>query len=126
MRRLATSIFAIGLASAASADAPNVVAGTAPAHGLTSRIMDGVGTPTRIVPAGADAHHHSMRPSDARALRAADMVVWIGPELPTWPAGPVEELADDARHVGLMLAAGLDLVSQVAAPHAPRTDDHGH
>ena len=71
-------------ASTALADVPQVATDIAPVHGLVSRVMQGVGTPELIVPAGATPHDFALRPSQARALQNADLVVWMGPALAPW------------------------------------------
>ena len=40
--------------------------------------MEGVGTPELVIPAGASPHGYSLRPSEAKALQDADMVILWG------------------------------------------------
>lgn len=89
-------------ATSASAEAPNVATDILPVHGLVSRVMDGVGTPDLILPPGASPHGHSMRPSEAASLEAADIVFWVGPELTHWLENPINVLAADAKRVSLI------------------------
>ncbi|MNP19013.1 High-affinity zinc uptake system protein ZnuA precursor [compost metagenome] len=44
-------------------------------------MQEGVGTPDVLLPAGASPHHYSLRPSDLRRVKEADLVYWIGPDL---------------------------------------------
>lgn len=106
-----TSVVALlGFAGSALADVPKVATDIAPVHGLVARVMQGVGEPSLVVPAGASPHHHSMRPSEALALSQADVVFWIGEALTPWLEGAVDELAKDAHVVELLdLKAGLAL-----------------
>lgn len=97
---------ALALASTAQADAPRVVADIAPIHGLVARVMQGVGEPELIVPAGASPHSYALRPSQARALSQADAVFWVGHELAPWLEGSLEKLAVDAHVTELLDAPG--------------------
>ncbi|WP_254054854.1 zinc ABC transporter substrate-binding protein [Pseudophaeobacter sp. EL27] len=106
-----TSVAALmGFAGVSLADVPKVATDIAPVHGLVARVMQGVGEPDMVVPAGASPHHHSMRPSEALALSRADVVFWMGEALTPWLEGAVEELAKDAHVVELLeLEGGLAL-----------------
>jgi zinc transport system substrate-binding protein len=91
-------------AATARADAPRVVTDIAPIHSLVAQVMDGVGLPDLIVPPGADAHHLALRPSDARKIAQADVVVWVGPELTPWLTDPLDTLAPQAATLTLLAA----------------------
>lgn len=60
---------------------PRVVTSIAPLHGLASAIMAGVANPVRLLDQKLSPHDAVLRPSQARALARADLVLWIGPEL---------------------------------------------
>ncbi|MEM1288764.1 MAG: zinc ABC transporter substrate-binding protein [Pseudomonadota bacterium] len=112
MSRLPLSITTALLASTAlaSADVPNVAVDIAPVHSLVAKVMDGVGTPDLIIPAGASPHAYSLRPSEAEALQNADVVFWIGEDLSPWLEDVVETLADDAEVATLLDADGITLL----------------
>lgn len=106
-----------------AAAAPGVVVDIAPAHALVARVMQGVGAPDLLLPPGASPHGYQMRPSDARKLAGADLVVWVGHGLTPWLEKPIDALAGDAR--------ALELLEVEAARRLPiREDagaqDHGH
>ncbi|MGI9369033.1 MAG: zinc ABC transporter substrate-binding protein, partial [Ruegeria sp.] len=120
-----------GLAGSASAEAPNVVADIAPIHSLVARVMEGVAEPQFVVPAGSSPHHHSMRPSEARALQSADVVFWIGEELTPWMPKPLSSLAENAVHVELLDVDGTNLhqfrdLSEDHAEHDDHDDEDDH
>lgn len=92
------------------AEVPNVVTDIAPVHSLVAQVMDGVGTPALVVPPGASPHHHAMRPSEARALADADMVIWVGAGLTPWLQGPIDTLASKAAVMSLMNLKGVHLL----------------
>lgn len=126
-KSLATSVFAITVATAASADVPHVATDIAPVHGLVARVMDGLGAPDLIVQQGASPHGYSMRPSEAGALEAADAVFWIGAELEPWLENSVETLAPDAHVVELLDVEGITTHEfREGATFEAHDHDHDH
>ncbi len=95
--------------SATAADPPNVVASIRPLHSLAAGVMGNLGTPDLIVNGYGSPHVYQMRPSEARALAAADVVLWIGEALETFMAGPIRNLSGNARVVSVLDADGLHL-----------------
>lgn len=94
---------AIALLSApASAEVPQVVTDIAPVHALVAQVMDGVGEPALLVRPGMSPHTYALRPSQARALQEAGLVVWVGPNLTPWLEKPLETLAGDAVMLTLL------------------------
>lgn len=132
---LLTALAVIGSASASPAaegHAPNVVVSIAPLHSLVARLMTGIGTPTLLIAGNASPHSFTLRPSDARSLSAAQLVVWVGPILETSLRGPLATLAGSARLVTLIEAPDIDLLAQREGgvwdhpPHgAEPADKHG-
>ena len=97
------------LASPALAEVPQVVTDIPPVHSLVASVMQGVGTPTLLLPPGGSAHGHQMRPSEAAAMSAADLVVWVGEELSPWIADASAKLAPDAASLSLIDVQGTVL-----------------
>jgi len=89
------------------AEPPRVAVDIAPVHSLAARVMAGVGAPALILPPGASPHGHAMRPSEAAALDAAEVIFWIGPDLTPWFAPAIESLGAGARVVTLAELPGL-------------------
>ncbi|WP_232796532.1 zinc ABC transporter substrate-binding protein [Roseovarius salinarum] len=124
------------LAAPVAAEPPKVATDIAPVHSLAARVMQGVGTPDLIVRPGASPHGYSLRPSEAAALEAADVVFWVGAPLTPWLARTIETLAGDARHVGLLdqpetrtleIRTGATFAAHDHhAPEADAHDDHDH
>ena len=94
-----------------AAEAPSVVASIPPLHSLTAGVMAGVGTPALIVRGAASAHHRALRPSEARALHRAEVVIWIGPALEAFLAKPIKSLASRAAIVTMLETPGLRLLA---------------
>lgn len=90
--------------------APRVVSSIAPIHSLVAGVMDGVGEPTLLIPANASPHAYALKPSDARALSQAQLVVWIGERLEPVLEQPLESLAGNARVVELSRLEGIHLL----------------
>jgi len=66
--------------------APKVAATIPPLAGLVAEVMQGIGTPTALMPANAEPHTFSLRPSQISALREANIVFAVGLELEPWLA----------------------------------------
>jgi zinc transport system substrate-binding protein len=126
------SLIATLMGGTAMADVPNVAVDIAPVHSLVARVMEGVGTPSLILPPGASPHEYSLRPSEAGALQNADVVVWMGHDLTPWMENAVETLAGGASVMTLLEADETTLLdfregaSFEAHEHeADDHDDHG-
>ena len=128
MRGLVLGAIALAAAGAARAEAPHVATDIAPVQSIVARVMAGAGSPDLVIPPGASPHGYALRPSEARALQEADLVVWVGPALTPWLADPIGTLAPDAVHLALEDAPGIHLLPARASdgfePHVH--DDHGH
>lgn len=81
---------------------PKVVTTIRPLYALTAAVMGGTTTPTLLVKGGHSPHNYSLRPSEAKALAEADLIVWIGPELESFLVKPLANLAAEARQLELL------------------------
>lgn len=97
----------ISLLSITAIAAPRVIATITPAQALVAEVMTGVGKPTLLVPGGASPHVYALRPSDAQALAAAQVVVLIDPSFETFLVKPLAALASRARVVHLADIPGV-------------------
>ncbi|WP_370210270.1 metal ABC transporter solute-binding protein, Zn/Mn family [Roseovarius sp.] len=119
-----TLVAGLGLPVAAMAE-PAVVTDIAPVESLVARVMQGVGTPGRLVPRGASPHDARLKPSDAAALAKADLVVMVGGGLTPWLSEAQQSLAPEAHVIRLMEAETsivLPTRDEVEFAH----EDHGH
>lgn len=111
-----------------AAAAPAVATDFAPTQSITERVMAGVGAPFQVLPPGAEPHSYSLRPSEARALSEAALVVWIGPRMTPWLADPIGTLAGGARVLTLDTLPGLTLLPiRATGPfetHSHEEEDH--
>lgn len=110
-----------------AAAAPGVVVDIAPTHALVARVMQGVGAPDLLLPPDASPHGYQMRPSDARKLAGADLVVWVGHGLTPWLEKPIIALAGDARALELLeVKAARRLPIREDASAQDHEQGHGH
>lgn len=104
------ALLACGFATAAKAEPPHVVASILPVHSITASVMEGVGEPALLVPPGASPHSYAMKPSEAKALSGADLVIWIGPSISSFLAKPLKTLAANAAVLTLVDAKDMHLL----------------
>ena len=113
--------------------APKVVVSISPLHSLVAGVMDGVAEPVLLIPATASPHAYALKPSDARALSQADMVVWVGEDLEVVLEQPLHALAGNAQVLELSTLPDIQLlptreggVWEKEAEHEAEHDGHGH
>jgi zinc transport system substrate-binding protein len=104
MSRKLSSVFATAalMSSTALADVPNVAVDIAPVHSLVARVMQDVGAPDLIIRSGASPHDYRLRPSEAKALQDANLVIWMGKELTPWMEDAVKTLSTEAAILTLL------------------------
>ena len=110
-----------------------VVTSIAPIHSLVAGVMEGVSSPELLVKGGGSPHDYSLRPSEARMLAQADLVIWVGPSLEGFLEKPLRNLAQKARQLELMKALEDRLLPmreggswEAHAGHEEKEDSHGH
>lgn len=92
------------LALPARAEVPKVVASIQPLHSLVAAVMRGVGEPALVVSGAQSEHAYALKPSDARAVQAAQLVVLVDENYETFLAKPLK-----ARKNSLDVIAMADL-----------------
>jgi zinc transport system substrate-binding protein len=73
-----TLIFVCVLLPVQALAAPAVVVSIAPVHSLVAGIMQGVGEPVLLIPAGQSPHIQPLTPSAIRSVHSADLLIWSG------------------------------------------------
>lgn len=111
----------IFFATAAQSEPPKVVTDILPVHGLVSAVMGDLGTPTLLIAPGGSAHSAALKPSGARALQSAQLIVRIGPELTPGLDAKIDALAPGIRDMQLL---DIDGTHQLAPRKAAVFDDH--
>ncbi|UXU75007.1 MULTISPECIES: zinc ABC transporter substrate-binding protein [unclassified Paracoccus (in: a-proteobacteria)] len=112
----------------ALADVPRVVTDLPPVAALVDQVLGDLGSPTLLVASGADAHSYQLRPSQARALQQADLVVWVGPQMTPWLQRAVDG-RDHGDLLTLLTVPGTHLRNfdqEIAADAHDGKDEHAH
>ncbi|MCK5914331.1 MAG: zinc ABC transporter substrate-binding protein [Desulfuromusa sp.] len=101
-----TSLFCLLLfflfspAWAGDSSIPKVVVSIKPIHSLVAGVMQGVTEPLLLVKKGSP-HGYVLRPSEARALANAQLIVWVGHELESFLEKPLSTLGHKAQQLKL-------------------------
>ena len=108
LNRIQTYIIIIvfSLISAANAEV-KVVTSIKPIHSLVSYVMDGVGKPNVIVDGYNSPHGFSLKPSHAKMLENADIVIWVGEDLEAFLEKPLKTIAKKAKNIEVMDLKGI-------------------
>ncbi len=120
MRYIITLIGASLFAAPAAAEVPRVVTDIGPVHSLVAQVMGDLGEPQLLLERGADPHSFQLRPSQAADVAAAQLVVWIGPEMTPWLDRALDSLSADAPQLALLGANGSMTLAYAEG------DDHDH
>lgn len=110
----------------AFAEVPRVVATIKPIHSLVAAVMGDLGTPDLIVRGVASPHTYSLKPSEAGALEAADLVFWTGHGMEVFLQDSLGTLAPNATVVALGQAPGIErLPVREGGMFEPHEDEDG-
>ncbi|MBC07348.1 zinc ABC transporter substrate-binding protein [Thalassospira sp.] len=96
-------------AAAHGDDAPKVVTSIKPIHGITSAIMKDIGEPVLLIDGASSPHTYSLRPSEARALNEADLVIYVSHALEGFLEKPLESLSGHSHQLELVTLSQLSL-----------------
>ena len=106
--------------------APQVVTDIPPVHSLTAMVMGDLGEAVLLAGPGVSPHGFSLRPSQARSLEAAELVISIGPDLAPWLDEAADALAPQALRLNLEDVPGtLALAFREGAAFEPHDHAHG-
>ena len=117
------SIFSFN--SIVSADV-KVVTSIKPIHSLAAYVMDGVGKPNVIVDGYNSPHGFSLKPSHAKMIENADLIIWVGEDLEAFLEKPLDSIAKKATKVELMDLKGIKKLKFREKNIFEGHDDHGH
>ena len=109
----------------------NIVTDIAPVGALVSQITGH--EVTVLVEPGQSPHDASLKPSMARALQDADVVIWMGEAMAPGLLKPIGELASDASVLELLDIEGIDYLEfreeatfEVEDAHDEHNDEAEH
>ena len=107
----------------------NVVTSIKPLHSLTSYIMEGVGEPDLIIDGVASPHNFQIKPSHAKMLQKADLVIWVGEDLESFLPSALKSIPKNAVVFELLGQSGLKKLKfrekNIFKGHDDH-DEHGH
>ena len=103
-----------------------VVTSIKPIHSLVSYIMEGVGSPDLIVDGYNSPHGFSLKPSHAKMLQEADIVIYVGEGLEEFLEKPLESIAQNAVKFELLKQSGMKKLKFRERNIFEGHDDHGH
>ncbi|MFT3690196.1 zinc ABC transporter substrate-binding protein [Paenirhodobacter sp.] len=107
----------------ARAEVPKVVTDIPPVQSLVAQVMGDLGAPALLLTPGTNAHSYQMKPSQARALQDADLLIWIGPEMTPW-LNRAAAASGAKNSLPLLHTKGTQLRDY--APEADHDHDHDH
>jgi len=102
----ATALFY--LCGPAAAAEPKILTTIKPLHSIASAVMaGGAAKPALLLGGTSTPHAYSLKPSDARALSSADLVLWVGPGLEGFLEKPLRSLVGEDRLLSVISLPGL-------------------
>ena len=117
------AVMALAATSVLDAAELKVVATIKPIHALTASVMEGVGVPRLLIEGTGSPHTFTLKPSDARALNEATIILRVSESLEPFTIKLAKALPKTASLVTLEAVPGLTL-------HALRTgatfEGHAH
>ncbi|EFE94997.1 zinc ABC transporter substrate-binding protein ZnuA [Serratia odorifera] len=122
---LQRTLLASALMMAGSAYAA-VVTTVRPLGFIASEIADGVTDTEILLPDGASPHDFALRPSDLQRLRAADLVVWVGPDMEAFLSKALQPVAANKQIAIAELPAVKPLLLKGEDHHDHAQETHNH
>ncbi|CAA7617835.1 High-affinity zinc uptake system protein ZnuA [Magnetospirillum sp. LM-5] len=101
-----------------------VAASIQPLHSLAAAVMAGAGQPAQVVNGLASEHAYALKPSDARLVQAADLVVLVSPAYETFLARPLAAARSDI--LALAQLPGITRLDQREGGAWEAHDHHHH
>lgn len=123
--RMMLSVLAFA-AGPSLAEPPRIVVDTPITASLVGQVAGELASVQVLLPQGASAHHHQMRPSDVQGLQDAGLLVWTGPELTPWLDRAGVSVGGDVAQVRLLDVPGTHLRDYDGDHGHDHDDHHGH
>lgn len=124
--RLSLLVFTLcwlGLPQAMAAENARVLTTIKPLQQIASAVLQNIDTPALLMDPGASPHTYALRPSDRRALAAAERIYWVGPELELF----LEDLLErQANAVDLLHLPQMTVREQIQSHNFQRDQHAGH
>lgn len=117
-------LFTLYSSNLLAASSPDIIVSIKPFYNICARVMGSVGTPQLLLTKNSSPHDYQLKPSDAKLIDSADLVIWGGPELEGYLAKSVDTLAN--KNLDLATIPGLDLLPLRSSTNWQHTHDHSH
>lgn len=104
---------------------PKVVVTIKPLHSLVSSVMKGVGEPMLLLKGASSPHHFQLKPSDAVAIKRADLIVRVGPKLETPMNKVLKSLSSSNSVLNVVDLDGLTFYKMRSKHHHDHGEAHG-
>lgn len=115
---------ALGAATFTANAAPRTVATIAPLHSLVAGVMAGAGEPYLLLDAAASPHTHTLRPSQARRVYNAELLVQVGGGLESFLTPMLQNLPPTVTLLTMIEADGMHVLPR-GDGHDSEHDGHG-
>ena len=128
MKQIYTFLLSLMIIGSATASENKIVVSINPIHSLVASVTEGVGTPELLIKGAYSVHGYQTKPSDARMLESADVIVWVGPTMESTLIASVSNLHEDTKVIELGTMHGLQLYETRESPeggHGHEDEDHG-
>ncbi|HRD76643.1 MAG TPA: zinc ABC transporter substrate-binding protein [Hyphomicrobiaceae bacterium] len=122
---IAAAALWLAVAGTARGAPPEVIATVKPVHSIAAAVMDGVGVPRLLIDGAASPHTYALKPSDAKALNGARLIIRVSPGLETFLDSTLKSLPKSVRVLSLDRAEGMVLLAVRTGANFDG-DDHGH
>lgn len=116
------SIIVVFAITSAAESAPSVVVTIKPLHSLVAAVMEGVSEPYLLLKKGQSAHHLTLKPSQAKEIHNADLLIWIGPVFENF----LNKIAKDKAlsSLSLMSVDGVQVLPVRGSTQGAEVDGH--
>ncbi|OBW98501.1 zinc ABC transporter substrate-binding protein [Gallibacterium genomosp. 1] len=117
LSKFTIALSAISATTFANAD---ILTSVRPLGFIASSIADGVTKTQILIPAGASPHDYNMKPSDAKRVRDAEFVLWIGKDIDAFLEKSIAQ-RDATSVLTISKLAGIESLLGETSAH-----DHDH
>lgn len=134
MTKIASLLLLLTLyaSSVLAASSPNIMVSIKPFYNICAAVMQSVGKPQLLLTKNASPHDYQLKPSDAKLIDNADLIIWGGPELEGYLEKSISSLAN--KELNLAAIPGLTLLPIRASTnwqheehdHNDHSHDHKH
>jgi zinc transport system substrate-binding protein len=102
LKPLITLILSMVIATPAMTKPLHIVTDIAPIYSLVAQVTGTTDNLTLLLNSGASPHDFALKPSQAKALQKADIIIYTGLELTPWMEKPLQTLAANSTQISLL------------------------